>query len=487
MKLYGPPAKLLNAFLIGALLLTAEISHAAAEPAAPTLLPIPAAKLTEINVPGTSPMVAAAVDLAAAGYTEREFYAEGTAHRYRGVLPGTVKTGQIIDSNWPYRTRVLVRAPKPEKFNGFLVVEWANVTTGQDVDFAFAESYRYLLREGYAVAVVSVQRVGVDRLKTWSPTRYGNLSVEADITDPQGGARIDDCGFPIGCPGDPLSWDIMTGVSKALKDNAGDTAPLPGLNVKHVIALGQSQSALRLAWYYNAIQPLYKFFDGFVFLDLASQLRPDIATPAVSVNTQATADMLPPMTTSEYTRIWAVAGASHTSLESIKYVDALALRDKSFPGPNGPMSFTDVIGQQNCKLSPLFSTVNTGYVLDAAFDSVRQWIQTGKAAAPTRAFERNAAGKIVRDADGNARGGIRLAQFVVPTAFLSPNGDQLGCLLSGHHRDFTKADLKKRYGSHKAYVSQVRTVTKQIMDNGYILPQDAAATVQAAENSDVAR
>lgn len=111
--------------------------------------------------------------MAAAGYTEREFYVEGKANRYRGVLPDTVTTGQIIDGNWPYRTRVLVRAPKTEKFNGFLVVEWANVTAaGQDVDFAFAESYKYLLREGYAVAVVSAQRVGVhDRLKTWSPER----------------------------------------------------------------------------------------------------------------------------------------------------------------------------------------------------------------------------------------------------------------------------------------------------------------------------
>ena len=132
-----------------------------------------------------------------------------------------MKTGQIIDSNWPYRTRVLVRAPQASKFNGFLVVEWANVTMGQDMDFAFAESYKYLLREGYAVAVVSAQRVGVDRLKTWSPERYETLSVAADVIDPQNGKRIDDCGFPIACPGDPLSWDIMTQVSKALKDNVG--------------------------------------------------------------------------------------------------------------------------------------------------------------------------------------------------------------------------------------------------------------------------
>jgi hypothetical protein len=480
--------KYLLAAFFGAFLLSTGLSHAvASDIRATAALPVPAAKLTEINVPVTAPMTAAAIDLAAAGYTEREFYAEGKANRYRGVLPGTVTTGQIIDGNWPYRTRVLVRAPKAEKFNGFLVVEWANVTVGQDVDFAFAESYEYLLREGYAVAVVSAQRVGVDRLKTWSPERYGTLSVAADITDPQGGGKIDNCRFPTNCPGDPLSWDVLTQVSKALKDNAGDPSPLPGLAVKHVMAMGESQSAGRLTSYYNAIQPLYKFFDGFVFLDYAGQLRSDLATPAISVNTEATAEMSPTTTTAEYTRAWAVPAASHASLYAVKYVDDLLIRDKSFPGANGSMSFSELMGQQKCKLSPLFSTVNTGLVLNAALESTRQWIKTGKAAAPTITIKRDAAGKVLRDANGNAQGGIRLAQFTAPTAFLSPNGEKVGCVLSGHHRDFTKDELKKRYGSHEAYVSQVRSAMKHVVEKGYVLPRDAEAAIRAAEDSDVAR
>ena len=117
--------KYLRAVFFGAVLLGSGLVHASTSgtPVAP--LPVPAAKLTEIKVPGTTPMAAAAIDLAAAGYTEREFYADGKANRYRGVLPGTVTTGQIIDGDWPYRTRVLVRAPKAEKFNGFLREQFA--------------------------------------------------------------------------------------------------------------------------------------------------------------------------------------------------------------------------------------------------------------------------------------------------------------------------------------------------------------------------
>ena len=49
------------------------------------VISVPAATLTEINVPGTTPLSATAVDLEAAGYTAREFYAEGLANRYTGA------------------------------------------------------------------------------------------------------------------------------------------------------------------------------------------------------------------------------------------------------------------------------------------------------------------------------------------------------------------------------------------------------------------
>lgn len=448
---------------------------------------VSAARLSEVRVPGTTPMVAAAVDLAAAGYIEREFYADGRANRYRGAVRGALKTAEIIDGDWPYRTRVLVRAPAAAKFNGTLVVEWANVTAGQDVDFAFAESYAYLMRQGYAVAVVSAQRVGIDRLKTWSPERYGTLTATVGNDDPKDGSAIDTCGPAPVCPGDALSWDIMTQVSKALKDNAGDTKPLPGMTVNKVIALGESQSASRLSAYYNTIQPLYRFFDAFAFFDLATQLRDDQAIPAISVNSASTAVLFPATTTSEYVRTWSVAGASHSSLYGATYVDRMVLRDKSISGPNGPIAFSQALTAQNCALSPFFSTVDSGLVLNAALDSLNAWIRTGKPAAPTRAFERDAAGAVVRDATGALNGGIRLAQFTAPTAALAQNGPSLFCTLAGHHRDFTAAELRARYGSHDRYVAEVRAAMTAAAADGYLLPVDRDAAIRAADASDVAR
>ena len=99
---------------------------------APSAVPVPAATLTRVNVPGTSPMSATAVDLAAAGYTAREFYAEGLANRYAGADANTFTTATVLDGGNSYRTRVMVRYPKPNKFNGTLAVEWTNVTIGVD-------------------------------------------------------------------------------------------------------------------------------------------------------------------------------------------------------------------------------------------------------------------------------------------------------------------------------------------------------------------
>src|SRR3954447_26715328 len=169
---------------------------------------VPAATLTEIDVPGTTPMSATTVDLAAAGYTAREFYAAGLANRYSGANANTFTTASLLDSDNPYRTRVMVRYPAPDKFNGTVAVEWTNVTIGVDFEFATAEASEYLLRKGYAVAIVSAQRVGVERAKTWSPQRYAGLSVDVNKCGVSGTEL---------CPGDPLSYDIYAQITQALK------------------------------------------------------------------------------------------------------------------------------------------------------------------------------------------------------------------------------------------------------------------------------
>jgi hypothetical protein len=446
----------------------------------------PAAALTELKVPGTAAMSATAVDLAAAGYAAREFHAEGKADRYAGIGGGSLQTATVLDGGWAYRTRVMVRTPAQRKFNGTLVVEWANVPVGADFEFASAEASKYLLSEGYAVAIVSAQRVGVERLKAWSPARYAGLSVDvhacgADGTSVTTGKSL--------CTDDPLSFDIFTQISRALKRNAGgSSAPMPGLVVEDVIAIGQSQSARRLQSYYNSIQPLAGVINGFVYWDLSNQLRSDLKVPAISGQSEALAPIVGPWTTSEFTRRWDVAGSTHASLYAANYIDAIVARDQSIVGLSGPISFTQWI-EPTCGTLPPFSTVDVGLVFGNAIDSARRWIRTGTPAAPSINFERDAAGALVRDADGRVKGGVRLAQFTAPTADqkATPNGTKFPCSISGWHRYYTTAELKALYGSHANYVAQVTHAMIRAASDGYIRAVDAVAAIRDAESSDVAK
>ncbi len=115
------------------------------------------AVIREVGVSGTHPMDAAVVDLAIYGYAEQEYYASGTANRYR--IKNQLETATLVNSGHPYKTRIIVRKPlDPKRFNGVVVVEWYNVSAGQDIDFCWGGSYDYLMREGYAWVGVSAQR-----------------------------------------------------------------------------------------------------------------------------------------------------------------------------------------------------------------------------------------------------------------------------------------------------------------------------------------
>ena len=468
-------------FLLPAALAVALASAPAVAAQAPNGGAVPAATLTEVNVPGTSPMSATAVDLASAGYTAREFYAEGLANRYTGANANTFTTATVLDGGNPYRTRVMVRYPKPGKFNGTLAVEWTNVTIGVDFEFATAEASEYLLREGYAVAIVSAQRVGVERLKTWSPQRYPGLSVDVN--------KCGDSGTSL-CPGDPLSYDIYAQITQALKDNAtGPAAPMPGLHVKDAIAIGQSQSAGRLAIYYNTIQPLHNVFDGVAFWDRSGQLRDDLAVPAISVDSEGLGGSFggAAWATSKYTRKWDVAGSTHASLYGAQYIEAISQRDQSIQAGGQPITFLQWITPA-CVHLPPFTTVDVGLVYNKAIDSVRNWIRTGTPAAPSRSFVTTPEGTVVRGAGGKVEGGVRLPQFVVPTADQGAlNGPAFPCNVSGWHRYYTAEELKAMYGTHGRYVSEVREVMNRLVAEGYVLGTDASAAVRDAAQSDVAR
>ena len=113
---------------------------------------------------------------------------KGMANAYNAPnnTPATPPTtlASVVTPNIPYKTRITVRRPvDPAKFNGTVLVEWFNVTDNFDGEYFWVQAQQDIVRQGYAYIGVSAQDNGISNanlgLKTFSPTRYGILNVNA--------------------------------------------------------------------------------------------------------------------------------------------------------------------------------------------------------------------------------------------------------------------------------------------------------------------
>ena len=400
------------------------------------------------------------LDLASKGYIEEEFFIEGTANRYN---TSPTATATVQDGGHAYKTRIVVRRPlTAAKFNGTAIVEWTNVTGGRDLEMDWFQSADHFVRAGYAWIGVSAQRVGVDALKAWSPSRYGSLDVSE-------GGKITN---------DSLSYDILVATALAVRHKA-NVDILGGLKPERVIATGHSQSAGRLAIYVNSVHPLNPTFDGIMLHGGGGMIRTDLGDVKVWKMLSET-DVRGPSARqpdNDHLRTWEVAGTSHVDSQSIVHFTELGKLNAGLP----PGAST----AGNCDKPP-YSQVPFHYVFNAAYDLMVRWIKDGTLppTAPPIEFTAAQPPVIARDEDGNSLGGIRLAEHSVPTAVDS--GQNTGtsfCRLYGSHVDFDQARIVKLYPSHKVYVVEVKKVTESNEKAGYILKIDGDATIAAAEKS----
>jgi hypothetical protein len=424
-----------------------------ADPVGPTLEgPIPGAAPGNPASPvlgETYPFFSTWHDLAGAGYVEQEYYLSGVADAY-------ATSGAKLATDVAYRTRLIVRRPVSDAdFNGTVLVEWQNVTAGYDLDALWNVRH---LREGYAWVGVSAQRVGVDQLRGWSPTRYGAL----DVTG--GGAFTTD----------QLSYDIFAQAAQALK-TPGAVDPLAGLDVERVLAIGASQSAGRMTIYYNVVLPQETpVFDGYGFIvgSAPSRVGPE---PIIQVLSET--DVTNPATRrpdSDVFRRWEVAGAAHSGFEGAEYRRPLQIRD---------LGAAPVYQCTN----PHFSRILLSQPIEAAYAHLASWADGG-APAPSAPYLEFSGTTKVRNELGLAQGGIQLSQVSVPTALnTGSNSGPSFCILFGTHVPFSEAQLASLYRNHGRYVSGVSNADAANVAAGYLLPADAEENQQAAAHSDVGK
>jgi hypothetical protein len=413
------------------------------------------------------PFFATNHELATRGYVEEEFFIQGTANRYNTPAQAT---GAIIDGDHAYKTRIMVRRPAdPKRFNGTVLVEWDNVTNGFDAENVWFFAWEHILRGGYAWVGVSAQQVGVAALKTFSADRYGAMDVN------KGGTIT----------GDALSYDIFSQAGQVIKNSRG-SGVLGGLTPRHVIAIGESQSASRLSTYVNSINPLARVYDGFMLLSSLNQkIRTDLPVPVWKVNAEhdvwfGEANVRQPDT--DMFRTWEVAGTSHVDHHLRQSREPLELRDI---GKSAEAAFAPT-----CGVPTVGTRVPIQYVLASVFDHFVRWVdkRTPPPSAPPLTVTLGTPNVIARDHLGLPLGGIRLAEVAVPTALnMGTNSGPGACERWGYYKPFDIATLNKLYPSHQAYVNAVERVTNENLKAGFILKPDAEHTIQDARASAIGR
>jgi len=414
-------------------------------------------------------------DPALVGYERSEVFISGTANAYAMTAPA-VNDGKytaVVMSTAPYTTRAVVMRPiHRRRFNGTVVVEWLNVSGGVDAGPDWVLGHNELIREGFAWVGVSAQKVGVDALKAADPARgdavrYANLSH----------------------PGDNYSYDIYSQAGQAIRDDAH--VILRGLKPKHVIAVGESQSAIRLVTYIDAVHPLVHVYDGFLVHSRLGEppIRDDLGVPVLVFQTETdvslTSGAARQADTSMY-RLWEVAGTAHFDFYGL----SIGLTDTG----DGRGAVAVLESMQNPTNKPpggfaCGAPINTGpahYVVDAAFRALRRWVASGIAPPVAPRLQTSGAG-FATDANGNALGGIRTPAVDAPVAKLSglSGGGSSFCFLFGSTVPFPPAQLRTLYPDHAAFVSAWTRATRSARKAGFLVGADAKELIIAADRSNI--
>jgi hypothetical protein len=382
------------------------------------------------------------------------------------------------------------------RFNGTVLVEWLNVSGGIDAPAVWMMAHREILRAGYTYVTVSAQKVGVDggvsltgidmSLKSQDPARYA----------------------PLSHPGDAFCYDIFSQVGELVRADG----VLDGLRAERVIAVGESQSAMFLTTYVNAVDPLARVYDGFLVhsrfagaapldgesifdesrsaVPQAVSFRPDLRVPLLTIITET--DLFGGVRfgyyfarqpENEWLRVWEIPGAAHADNYTIQVA----------PIDSGSAPLADIVAAyaptKSLMGQQLGHYINFApqhhYVAQAAIAALNGWVRTGEpapTAAPIKVSETDQPQPIL-DPNGLAQDGVRTPWVDVPIARTSGVGadESIMAMIFGSGEPFDTATLRRLYpGGPTEYLERFTAALDTAIQSGFILQADRAEILELA-------
>ena len=389
--------------------------------------------------------------------------------------PGWVDQEFFISCASPqitYKTLVSVRRPADaHRASGVAVVEPLH---SGGIFGVLTNTQPYLVAHGDVHIGVAANTDVVQRLvKSAGPARYATLNVPAS-SDAEN--------------------EILAGVGAVLHQQPD--ALLPGVRVTDAILGGWSQTSVQVRSFIassggRATVNRQRVYDGYFPAQAAvgtgggAKLGPipDVGVPVVEL--QGERELL--VTLQIYGslgyrrpdgatyRLYEVPGMSHINYEPDDPVSAYA-RSLQCDWPPGA--------------SP--STFKQTQVWDMALDNLVRWVSHRIPAPRAQRIELEPDRKtVVRDANGNALGGLRTVFVDVATATIVPTSLAPGgvvanpCAYAGYQLDFSQTKLNQLYRTHAGYVASVVTDANKLVGEHWLLPASASKLIAEAKGSSV--
>ena len=416
--------------LILVLALAAAVDASAATPPVPTvsgpitgpgrMYPDPAVSITP-----------AAVKVEDFPYVTEEYYVSGT----------------IADA--PYMTRIIVRRPRnAAAFSGTVVAE-ALHAGGRSLIFEW--SRQSILTRNHMFVEIVHSGANINLLKTFNAERYASLNIGMGQTN-----------------------EVIAQVGRLIKSKTG---PFAAYDVRRATLMGTSASSGTVRNYLTAHANLRMpdgkpIFDGFLLTSTNGNTPlPIVDVPMIQMPTQ----------TEVVT--WAEQGIAYRRPDSDDPANRFRLYEVAGMPHNNSR---DNPGFQNDPCTLPVTDFPAGAFTALGLNHLIEWIANGKTPphAPPIAVDqdsKNDGSHLALDEHGNAKGGIRNVWVDVPMATYGVFGkgktqqqDRL-CQLAGTKVPLGDDAMRKMYKSNGDYVGRVEQRLKQLIADGWFLPEYAEA------------
>lgn len=432
-------------------------------------------------------------------YVEKEFLMSGKANVYNLY---DNDTPYIVKADNPYATRLLVRYPNDgKKFSGRVYIDILNASSGIDLEDIWRRSYQYFMDNGDVYIGITSQSDVAAALKRFDEVRYADINWQVDGKNEDG-----------------LFWDMLSQLGNMLRDHPEAILPA-SMKPERVYVSGQSWSGDYLNTYSSVFYSYYNcgrsLFDGYV----------SVVSPAETFIASGVAGPVHSYTETKEPYIVIMSeGERYFGAYDSWYLDFEYLRGADANEENHKFRFYEVAGSGHSDpVSPIIpnngeiakankgnirapkvytgderpSDLQLDMIITGALENEHLWATEGIPAPSGEAYWLEYRTVVdpdpyigdlyenVRDANGNALGGIRMPQIEVPVATYKPFRNDAS-LTDGSMTYFSAEQIKELYPKGYAqYKEKFDAQAKKLLDEGFIIQSDYKKLIAEDWNKDL--